>query len=240
MSKYTTELRFICEWQAGLNQSEGYLMAIKEIIEKARPIIFAFHYPIFDEAYKPVIETKILKHYYTREICCETYGRWKLFLDAKMNEIMPYYNQLYKSELLEFNPLYDTDITRDHKKDNSGDSTGRGTANGKLNRNTGSNENFWEMYSDTPQGGLDGIDSNTYLTNATHRTDAITGTQNDTTNDTTTTANQYADTEDYLEHVVGKSPGISYSKMLSEYRDTFLNIDMMVINDLEDLFFSLW
>ena len=47
-------------------------------------------------------------------------------------------------------------------------------------------------------------------------------------------------TEDYLEHVSGKQGTTSYSKLLTEYRDTFLNIDMMVINELNDLFINLW
>lgn len=115
MSKYTTELRFICETTAGLTDSEGYT-STREIIEKSRAKIFDFDYPIFDEKYRSVLETKIIKHYYTREIAGETVGLWKLWLDERMNNIMPYYNQLYKSELLEFNPLYDTDITTDSNR----------------------------------------------------------------------------------------------------------------------------
>ena len=115
MSKYTTELRFICETSAGLTDSEGYTNA-KDIIEKSRTKIFDFDYPIFDENYRSVLETKIIKHYYTREIAAETVGLWKFWLNERMNRIMPYYNQLYKSELLDFNPLYDTDITTDSNR----------------------------------------------------------------------------------------------------------------------------
>lgn len=115
MSKYTTELRFICETSAGLTDSEGYT-STKEIIEKSRKKIFDFDYPIFDENYRSVLETKIIKHYYTREIGAETVGLWKFWLNERMNRIMPYYNQLYKSELLDFNPLYDTDITTDSNR----------------------------------------------------------------------------------------------------------------------------
>ena len=50
----------------------------------------------------------------------------------------------------------------------------------------------------------------------------------------------YTDTESYLEHVRGKGGGVSYSAMLQEYRETFLNIDMMIIDDLEPLFMGLW
>lgn len=112
MSKYTTEIRFICEQQSGLSESKGYF-DVGEIIDKARPNIFDFPYPIFNAEYKPVLENKILMHYYTREISEETYGLWKLRLRSKMNEIMPYYNQLYESELIKFNPLWDTDIIKD-------------------------------------------------------------------------------------------------------------------------------
>ena len=45
---------------------------------------------------------------------------------------------------------------------------------------------------------------------------------------------------EYTEHVIGKTPGVSFSKLLKEFRETFLNIDNMVINELSDLFFGLW
>ena len=44
---------------------------------------------------------------------------------------------------------------------------------------------------------------------------------------------------DYLGHTVGYS-GQSASKSLMEYRKTFLNIDMMIIDELESLFFGLF
>ena len=108
MSKYTTELRYICESLAGYDESQGF-DEVDEILRKSAPLVFSFNYPIFDQAYRLPLEMKILRHFYTREISEETYGLWKLRLQAKMNEIMPYYNQLYRTETLEFNPLYDVD-----------------------------------------------------------------------------------------------------------------------------------
>lgn len=215
MSHYTTELRYICEVYAGLDESEGY-HSVNEIIQKARPKLFDFYYPIFDESYRSVLETKIIRHYYTREIGSETVGRFKLFLEAEMNEIMPFYNQLYRSELLTFNPLYDVDLTTDHKKD--GEGTGNSTTN----------SDRWRYYHDTPQGGVAGLESLRYLTEAERNDD-------ESTNET-----GYTNTEDYLEHVKGKRGEKTYSKMLQEYRDTFLNIDMMIIERLNDLFILLW
>lgn len=235
MSKYTTEVRFICETAAGYDESQGYYKA-DDIIEKSRGKIFDFEYPIFDVNYRSVLETKILRHYYTREIGLETEGLWKHFLNMKMNEIMPYYNKLYESELLKFNPLYDYDLYRKRDTENVGRGTDTGTR--KNSGTSDTNTNNWQMYSDTPQGSIDGLRSETYLTNATHTT-------NDSNNEIENTetrnlASTYNSTEDYLEHVYGKTPGVSYSKMLKEYRDTFLNIDMKIINELSDLFMNVW
>lgn len=307
MSKYTTQVRFICETAAGLSESEGQT-SVKQIIAAAIPSVFDFDFPIFDESYRSVIETKILKHYYTREIGLETVGLWKLKLDTKLNEIMPFYNQLYKSELIEFNPMYDVDLTRDHnlkrEETTKQDATEKGTTEktGNVNDNThtetsdnqnsesttdiknttgstskeqlGASKTHYDKYSDTPQGSLQNVQNDTYLTNARmiNDTDSQTGettvSGNDTSNGTTTVNSNTDGTndternistndneeksvlqnlnknlnsiDDYIEHVKGKNGGVSYSAMLNEFRTTFLNIDMQVINELSDLFMNLW
>ena len=223
MSKYTTEVRYICETFSGLDESKG-CFNINEIVQQSRSKIFSFDYPIFDETYRGIIETKILKHYYTREIGLETVGLWLHKLDVKMNEIMPYYNQLYKSCLLEFNPFYNTDFTtkRDIKTNEKG--------NSKDETNTTTKE--WELYSDTPQGSITNLENETYLTNATKNTgDGNTLNKGETNVD---------NVQDYLETVKGKVGGENYSSLLEQYRKTFLNIDMMIIDELSDLFMNIW
>ena len=115
MSKYTTEVRFLCEQSAGLVESVGYA-DIQGVLDACRDKVFDFEFPIFDENYRNVLEDKILKHYYTREIGAETVGLWKHWLNVRLNEIMPYYNKLYESELIKFNPMYDVDLETTHKK----------------------------------------------------------------------------------------------------------------------------
>lgn len=219
MSKYTTEVRFICENYAGLDESAGY-NSVDEIIEKSWEKIFDFYFPIYDENYRQVLCSKILKHYYTREIGEETVGLWKLRLHAKMNEIMPYYNKLYTAWAKEFNPLFDTELTREHTLDRTGNQTGE-TETNTVNRN---------LYSDTPQGSLQNVDNETYLTNASK--DIADGNSNYT--------QDIKSTDEYLETVKGKSSGVSYSRMLNEYREALLNIDLMVINELNNLFMMIW
>lgn len=264
MSKYTTELRYICEHEAGLKESVGY-KGVSDVIKKARPKVFDFNYPIFDAAYKPTLETKILRHFYTREIGLETYGLWKLKLEAKMNEIMPYYNQLYKSELIEFNPLYDTDINVKGHRDNDVVGNGTSTDSGSdISQASGTDTvasrdktNTWDLYSDTPQGGVNGIVGaeddpsiahNAYLTNARHvigDTDGSTGSTTYGRKDVATYGKKNVSTNksegdtDYVEHVWGFR-GSNPSKSLMEFRKAMLNIDMMIIEELNELFFMLW
>lgn len=311
MSKYTTEVRYICENAIGLTESVGYI-SVKDVLTQAAPIVFDFDFPIFDENYRLPLEIKILKHFYTREIGLETVGLWKLKLDTKMNEIMPYYNQLYKTELLEFNPLYDVDLTRDRVEEREGsnktdggfnnenvyekknnysedsnvnsnttddtstsgasDTTGNSkTAEG--NTRTGKNT---DRYSDTPQGAISDLESNSYLTNAriidntetnagessvdtkenlnyndsierninrkddTNKTGENEENGNSSDNGTNYSYQNITDLNKYLEHVKGKQGSKTYSEMIVEYRKTFLNIDMMIINELEELFIGLW
>ena len=319
MSKYTTELRFICETEAGKTESVG-LSKVDEVISAALPHIFDFDFPIFDENYRTTLETKIIRHYYTREIGLETYGLWKLKLQTKLNEIMPYYNKLYQSELYTYNPLYDVDMTTTHvgrktgentnvdqrnsKRTNVGTSknvgdettadTNRATTSGERNvenkgseTNTGRTKNSAtrdhqtdDAYSDTPQGTLNNVKNLNYLTNArnivetemTNENGETTGAsasenkQSETNQQTVTGDNTSAtkrvsertddftesdknegintgtskSTEDYVLHVMGKSAGANYARMIKDFRDNLLNIDMDIIRDLGELFMLIW
>lgn len=289
MSKYTTEVRFICETNAGLSESKGY-SNINTIIANSRASIFDFSYPIFDENYRATLETKILKHYYTREIGLETVGLWKHFLDMRMNEIMPFYNKMYLNGFNQLNLFYDTDYTREGNRSDNEDRTENGTSNDSMTGTvtdvgTGSSQaggsdtisgsnapkkSTWDLYSDTPQGGIAGIQgaeddpslgSNAYLTNARHviedgtgssnsETRTYGGTNNTTDNNTRTyNTNNAGETErtgttvaegEYFEHIQGKRGGESYIDLLNKLKETFFDIDMMIIDSLSDLFLNIY
>lgn len=236
MSKYTTQVRFICETSAKLTESSGF-DNIEDILNKSWNKIFS-DFPIFDEQYRPELCKKILRHYYTREICCETVGRWKLFLSDKMKNIMPYYNQLYESELLKIQPLISVERSVEHKGEGKDSrSTKRNDSNNSQTTAAGSTDT-WSYYSDTPQGGIEGIQNNEYLTNATHNTgtDGTTSTLKGWSRGSETGSGERSDS--YVDKVLGFEG--NQSEMLLKFRETFLNIDMMIIDELKDLFFTLW
>lgn len=281
MSIYTTEVRYICETMAGYDVSQGF-SKIDEILDKAVPKVFDFEWPIFDEEYRVPLEKKILRYFYTREIGCETYGLWKLMLQNKLCEIMPYYNQLYKSELLMagVNPLTDVDYTKTGNRTDEGADTRtteregtdntettstskdvkKGETSGKDSTSVYGNQTHIKKYSDTPQGTLTGVENGTYLTEAEFNTDSDDTITTITTSGTedvtdqvdssgsvknTTTGNENSkgttnNTAEYLEKVTGKMGGTSYAKLLRELRESFLNIDRDILNDLGVLFMNIW
>lgn len=279
MSKYTTEVRFICEQKAGLEGSVG-ASDVDEVLSKSWNKVVTSNFVIFDESYREKLVSKVLKHYYLREIGAETVGVWMLWMNTKFEEIMPYYNQLYESAKLKFEPFYDVDYTRSSQRDvtetehggyeNKGQtqSDGSSTDTGKTgNTRTGKTTEVGstggtskDLYSDTPQGALTGVESETYLTNARKITESgnsntdvdetvtdagtseVKGVNSQTVNSTLNNTNAKSGTKGdaFSEDVRGKMGGGSYSKMLIEYRDTFINIDMQVIDEFKDLFFGLW
>ena len=293
MSKYTTEVRFICEKFADLDESKGF-SKVDDIVEKARHSIFE-KYPIFDESYRSILETKILKHFYTREIGFETVGLWLLKLNQKMNEIMPFYNQFYESQKLTFNPLVNVSTSQASSRNDSTSSnaqTAQATTNERTNSvskesnesSTSSSktiEDNKQIYgskvatmgtddvseSETPQGTLENVENNTYLSKFTrdkkNLTDAKSGTDEIASNGSVDSANANVSNisenanekvqanqatnentekntlENYIATNVGLS-GVSGSELLEKYRATFINIDMLVIDELNDLFIKLW
>ena len=271
MSKYTTEVRFICEQVAGFSDSQDG-DNVEKIIEKSYEKIFNSSLQYIPTEHRTELPMKILRHYYTREIGFETVGLWKMKLNAKMIEIMPYYNTLYESAKLIIDPLKDVDYTvnitgddgyvkrNDENINTSSTNNTNNTANKNGNRhNTGNGHtdgsvDQTDKFSDTPQGSIVGLQNDQYLTNAnmsnqenesdSNYTDdtVYTDTENSTGINTGTGSlngitNETND-RDYssVKTVKGKMFGVSQAKLLKEYRETILNIDMKIINDLSDLF----
>nr|DAX02401.1 MAG TPA: Lower collar protein [Caudoviricetes sp.] len=240
-------------------------------------------YPIFDENYREALNEKIINHYYFREIGMETAELFKRYLNTTMREIMPYYNQLYKSELLEFNPFYNVDKTIDYNRtgntttENTGENTDTFTGNVKGKSTTDTTTNTTDhaesegkttdknktVGSDTPQGflSINSINNDTYATNAaitegehvkeyettdgtgTTTTHSETESETDTDNKNIGVSKNNGktdNTENYISHVLGKSEGETYSEMLIKFRETFLNIDLMVIDELKTCFMMIY
>lgn len=233
MSRYTIELRYLIEG--------NYDLGLKD-------------YPIFDEAYREQLNNKIIQHYYFREIGFETEALFKNRLNQKMLEIMPYYNQMYESAKLTIDPLSTINLSETFNRNSSstgtGTSTTSGTGNNTSSFNSSETTDYGKIskYSDLAQAQTtpNEILNDKYLTSATVE-DGQDKTANNgsnssesTTSTTGNTSDERSMTEDTTFTRTGNNGTASESELLNMYRETFLNIDMMVIDELSELFLGIW
>ena len=181
-------------------------------------------YPIFDEDYRDILNGKIVDEYFNREIGTETVDNFLLILRKRMDQIMPYYNKLYMSETIEFDPLATIDITTSTSSNT--DETGNSTGNVDTTSETKSGSR--SVAQELPQTMLSG--NGEYATSAT-----------DANADTNVTggSNQVSNSQSNVD-----STGESHSKgfqgvasdLLMRYRNSLLNIDVMVLGELNECF----
>lgn len=234
MSKYTTELRFLISTYLN-KESPVTVSEIREDCRNAAPLILG-DYPIFNEEYRDTLGEKILYHFYSREIGFETAFLFEQKINEKLNLIMPYYNKLYESELLKFNPLEDANETVEHEEHYT--NMDRSDRKDSSSTTVQSDTSSIQKYSDTPQGSIANLQQDRYLTNATidsSDVNQVTGLISSSGADS-----QGKNDGKYTTKRSGKSGSSTFSAMLKEYRETFLNIDQMIITELEPLFMQLW
>lgn len=121
-SKYTTTLRNAL-WLMGMTADTD------AEIEKMLPQVFD-NFPIFSEDHRKELQMKIVKHFYFQEIGFETWGMFHFRFNQKLQEIMPYYNERYKSETFEYDPMNPTNYntTHDENTDSTQNTTGNSTS----------------------------------------------------------------------------------------------------------------
>ena len=200
-----------------------FTMPLKDVIDLS-PDIGLNQYTIFDESYRPGLNQKIIEHYWNQEIGHETISMFTFAMKRKMNEIMPYYNQLYKSEQLKFDPFNTVDM--DSLSNSEADTTGTS----KSDTTSSSDAKSRAVMSQFPQNMLS--DNGDYATSA-----------QDNTSDTAATGGSV---EESAGNQTGKVSGNVKGRqgpaagLLMQYRQSFLNVDMMIINDLAELFMLIW
>lgn len=201
-----------------------YTITIKTLIDNN----FDFKmdsYPIFDENYRKTLNQNILYHYYENEIGFETAPLFRFYLNQKLNEIMPYYNELYKvqKKLIDENLLLNNvNLTE----------TLHGSNRTETSSTSQSSNNGKNLFQDTPQGQISqtDIDNQTWATNLTLNKNEIEDQSNATGNGT----------NEYIKTIIGNNGGKFNIDVLNDIKNNLMNIDLMIINELNDLFMQIF
>lgn len=146
-----------------------------------------FYVPKNDAAYETALQDfqeQFLYRFYDRELGGETIGIFKLWLYSKFRDIMPYYAQLYKTTLIEYNITDTVDLYIDIEGSEAGEKSGdreetldvtrseltenKNSSESNVKDNTSTSGDTQNNFSDTPQNGLQSVIAGNYLTSATY------------------------------------------------------------------------
>ena len=204
------------------------------------------------------LNKKILNYYKYREIGFETVGRFLDELEISLNEIMPYYNQLFFSADQDYNIIYNVDYKRTIDRDLSGNttstSTGETTSNSTDSNTTSTTTNLYNknVESDTPQSQLGitnkQIDSVDYANKVSWNKDTTeqsgtgTGSATTTADSTASGTGTNKEIESTLETTKGNFGVVSAQDLIEKYRKLIINIEQMIINDprISELFMLIY
>lgn len=221
MAKYTIELRKIIENYYSREEVENWFKdyCINNYLrpEEVETILTANIWS------KNRLATKIVDHYYMREIGYETIGLFKHYAKVYMQEIMERYLPLIYSNSIEYNPLVNVDYEETFTRNITGSGESEST----------NNASGLSVNSDTPQGEI--TKANILAGNYASNTGA--SETESTINDTTTNTTD----ETYTKKVKGNS-GVSATaqKMIEQYRKNIIAIDEEIIKELDKLFMGLY
>ena len=181
------------------------------------------NYPIFNESYRETLNNHILNYYYESEIGFETAELFKFYLNNTMDLIMYKYNILYEKQEQALENIFNNVNLKENSTRNN---------KNKINTSSNSNSNNKNLFQDTPQGQLDftELENQNWATNYTMNKSNI--------NDTSESEGN--NDEIYARQIQGNNGNKYNIDILNEIKNNLMNIDLMIINELNDLFMGIY
>ena len=207
MSKYTIELRYLYE-------DENFNL-------------FDFPYNLYNNDLKPWFEEKFYQHFMFYEIGFDTIGMFKQRLMSKLNDIYPYYRELYETEIrakgIDF--MLNKDLKESYIRELNSNSNSNQESNvtsnslstaGQLTPSLIANSQKIDKFMDTAQK-----DNNSTISSSS-------GESNGNSKEEYTLTSQ------------GNIGITSSAELLTKWRETLLNIDLMIFEECNDLFMQIF
>lgn len=186
------------------------------------------HYPLFDANHRETLNGLIIDHYWNREIGMETISMFQMAMRRKMNEIMPYWNKMYASEQITYDPLSTVNL----RTFSTGSATQESESSGESDATSLAIAKSRSVSSETPQTMLQG--------DADYATGAVdVNSDSDNVSTGTQTGVESASTESENETNTTGFQGAA-SDLIMRYRESLLNIDLQIVTQLEECFMLVW
>ena len=204
------------------------------------------------------LNEKLLNHYKYREIGFETVGRFCDELEITMKEIMPRYNELFKTiEIMAElpSPFDNVDVTETFEQETTNTASGEGSSNGKVNNTSendgdssatiGNTSNSKRLESDTPQNsinvGTKNIDGVTYASGAEWSEGITEGNETREVHDkgssesiSENSSRSTSEASGKVKHTMTKkgNQGVNtYAHDMNEFRTSIIDVVDQILND---------
>ena len=207
MSKYTLELRYLYE-------DENFNL-------------FDFPYNLYNNDLKPWFEEKFYQHFMFYEIGFDTIGMFKQRLMTKLNDIFPYYKQLYETEIR--SKGIDFMLNKDLKESYVRELTSNSNSNQESNVSSNSLSTAGQL---TPSLIANSQKIDKFMDTAQK--------DNSSSNSTSTGESNGNSKEEYTLTSQGNIGITSSAELLTKWRETILNIDLMIFEECNDLFMQIF
>lgn len=216
-----------------INYDSEEITPIKDLASAGHTKIFDFNYPLTSKVNKDDFEIMIINHFLMRRIGYETYTAWKIALNVKMNEIMPYYNIL-------LNAIDGWDLFNDGENVTRTQNDSRNTETNYSSDSTGTvkveDSTMQDLrYSNMPQNQLEDVRNGSYMTDYNYN---ITEGNNSTNTNNVQDDNTKTTDTGNLTETINRTPGDKIS-ILKNFMSETKSIYSMIFKELDTLFYGL-
>ena len=205
----------------------NYTLELRYIYKDEKYNLFDFPYNLYDNDLKPWFEEKFYQHFMFYEIGFDSVAMFKQRLMSKLNDIYPYYRQLYETEIRskgidfmlnkDLKESYVRELTSNSNSNQESNVTSNGLSTaGQLTPSLIANSQKIDKFMDTAQ--KDTAESNS----------------------TSTGESSGNSKEEYTLTSQGNIGITSSAELLTKWRETLLNLDLMIFEECNDLFMQIF
>lgn len=216
--------------------SAKYTLQLQTIYNDEHYNLFDFPYNLYDNDLKPYFEEKFYQHFMFYEIGFDNIFIFKQHLTSTLNDIYPYYKQLYETEIrcknIDF--MLNKDLKETYTREITGNVVGNNSSSSTSNDI--STTNNLDILNDTPQNNISDIDR--YMTTANKSNTETNNNMNSNSNSSSETESKNVEKYELLSQ--GNIGVTSSAELLEKWRNVLINIDMLIFKELENLFLMVY
>ena len=205
----------------------NYTLELRYLYKDKKFKLFDFPYNLYDNDLKPWFEEKFYQHFMFYEIGFDSVAMFKQRLMSKLNDIFPYYKQLYETEIAckDIDFMLNKDLKESYVRELTSNSNSTQESNaatsglstaGQLTPSLISNSQKIDKFMDTAQK------------------------DESSSNSTATGESTGNSKEEYTLTSQGNIGITSSAELLDKWRQVLLNIDLMIFEECNDLFMQIF